>query len=53
MNRIVLKNIFIKVQIYHFLINIFFIINKSKLCFKDRCTVKNCLVIQIWREYVH
>ncbi len=41
MNRFVLKNNFIKVYIYHFLINIFYRNKKSKLCFGDRVAVLN------------
>ena len=41
MNRFVLKNIFIKVYIYHFSINIFIEIRRSKLYFGDRVAVLN------------
>jgi hypothetical protein len=41
MNRFVLKNTFIKVYIYHFLINIFYRNKKSKLCFRERVAVQN------------
>jgi hypothetical protein len=41
MNRFVLKNIFIKIYIYYFLINIFYKNKKSKLCFEDRVAVQN------------
>ena len=45
MNRFVLKNIFIKVYVYHFSINIF--LNKiSKLCFGDRVAVLNDFLYQ-------
>ena len=36
MNRFVLKNIFIKIYICHFLINIFYKNKKSKLDFENR-----------------
>jgi len=41
MNRFVLKNTFIKVYIYYFLINIFYKNKESKLGFGDRVIVLN------------
>jgi hypothetical protein len=41
MNRFVLKNTFIKVHIYYFLINIFYKNKESKLGFGDRVIVLN------------
>ena len=47
MNRFVSKNIFKKVYVYHFFINIFFKKNKrSKLCFGDRVAVLNDFLYQ-------
>jgi hypothetical protein len=41
MNRFVLKNTFIKIYLYHFLINIFPKNNESKLDFGNRTIVLN------------
>jgi len=41
MNKFILKKTFIKVYIYHFLINIFYKNKKSKLCFANHVTVQN------------
>jgi len=41
MNRFVLKNTFIKVYIYHFLIKYFCKNKESKLSFEDRVVVLN------------
>jgi hypothetical protein len=52
MNKFILKNIFIKVYIYHFLINIF--INKElKLGFGDHIVIINDFLYMYggWREY--
>ena len=43
MNRFILKNIFIKIYLYFFLISIFIKNKKSKLDFKDRVIVQNDL----------
>jgi len=43
MNRFVFKNTFIKIYLYHFLINIFIKNKKSKLDFGDRAIVQNDL----------
>jgi len=40
MNRFVLRNIFIKIYIYHFLINIFYK-KESKLGFRDQVVMLN------------
>ena len=41
MNKFVLKNIFIKIYISHFSINIFIITKGSKLCLEDHVVVLN------------
>ena len=46
MNRFVLKNTFIKIYIYHFLINIFIKNKKSELYFGDCVAVQNDLNYQ-------
>jgi hypothetical protein len=47
MNRFILKNTFIKIYIYHFLINIFIKNKKSKLCFRDRVIIKTTSFINL------
>jgi len=51
MNRFALKYTFIKVYIYHFLINFFYKNKESKLCFDDHAVVLNDFFIDI-EEYL-